>query len=56
MDVVSALYLVDRSKDRQNLEPARQKLSDDQFVAKTTTIHAIMELGDIDKFVVLPTA
>ena len=56
MDVVSALYLVDRSKDRQNLEPTRQKLSDDQFVAKTTTIHAIMELDDIDKFVVLPTA
>lgn len=56
MDVIAAIYLVDRSKDRQGLEPARQKLSDAQFVTKATTVHALMELDDIDKFVVLPTS
>ena len=56
MDVIAAVYLVDRSNDRKHLEPSRQKLSDAQFVSGATTIHALMELDDIDKLVVVPAA
>lgn len=48
MDVVVALYVVDRSADRQNLEPTRQKLTDERFRSGATAIRAIMDLSEVD--------
>ncbi|CUG86459.1 Hypothetical protein, putative [Bodo saltans] len=51
IDVVQALYIVDRSHDRKDLPNARQKLSDDRFVSGATQISAIMDLAEVDVLV-----
>lgn len=51
IDVVKALYVVDRSADRQNLDNNRQKLSDERFASGRTSISSIMDLQEIDALV-----
>jgi orotate phosphoribosyltransferase len=51
IDVVQALYIVDRSHDRKDLPNARQKLSDERFVSGATVISAIMDLSEVDVLV-----
>ena len=48
IDVACALYLVDRSIDRQNLEKSRQRLSDERFSSGATKLYAIMDLKEVD--------
>lgn len=48
IDVVHALYVVDRSADRKLLAASKQKLSDDRFVSGHTTVSAIMDLAEVD--------
>jgi orotate phosphoribosyltransferase len=49
IDVVSSLYLCDRSKDRQNLDDSKQFLADEVFTK--SKIYAIYDLNQIDSFV-----
>jgi orotate phosphoribosyltransferase len=49
IDVVSSLYLCDRSKDRQNLDDSKQFLADDIF--KKSKIYSIYDLNQIDSLV-----
>ena len=51
MDVVMAVYCVDRSVDRQNLPNERQRLSDERFVKGGTVIRTLMDLKEIDPLV-----
>lgn len=51
MIVTTALYVVDRSVDRANLELSRQKLSHPHFVEGKTVIRAVMDLSEIDPLV-----
>ncbi len=52
IDVTCALYLVDRSADRQGLEPSRQRLSDQRFTSGRTRIYAAMDLAEVDAKVI----
>lgn len=51
IDVVAALYLIDRSIDRKGLETSRQRLSDPRFVSGETKIFALFDITELDSLI-----
>jgi orotate phosphoribosyltransferase len=51
IDCVAALFVVDRSSDRQGLPQERQKLAAPRFVDGRTRLYAIIDIVEIDPLV-----